>query len=68
MSTVLSVTLDDRPGSELGNAECKAQTESDPPSGLFERNWDYFVIKSDDVTGKLLSFIECCGKLSGFTP
>lgn len=33
-------------------------------SNIFEREWDYFVIKTDGATGKLRSYTECCGQLS----
>ena len=49
----------------VNNGEFSSEAGTGPLSHLFERKWDYFVIKKDEVTGKLRSFIECCGRLSG---
>lgn len=65
--TVISETLSDVRESIDGADGCKAATECNSPSQLFEKTWDYFVIKKDEATGKLSSFIECCGKLTGIT-
>ena len=45
-------------------SECKRESDSKYFKELFEREWDAFVIKYDENTGKLRSFIECCGRLA----
>jgi hypothetical protein len=42
---------------------CKRESDSKYFKDLFERQWDYFVIKPDTKTGRFHSHIECCGKL-----
>jgi hypothetical protein len=65
---VTSEIPDDVRECEKGAGQCATETEYGAGMQLFDRNWDFFVIKKDEVTGKLRSFIECCGRLSGITP
>ena len=41
---------------------CKRESDSRYFKGLFECEWDYFVIKPDANTGEFRNHIACCGK------
>lgn len=45
---------------------CKRESDSTYFKELFEREWDYFVVKREPETGKFRPHIECCGRLTEF--
>jgi hypothetical protein len=60
IKTVVEITPGDATCSY--SEACITEAGANLVTQLFERNWDYFVIKKDEATGKLRSFIECCGR------
>ena len=40
-----------------GNAKCLEPADS---SGLFERDWEVFVVKRDPASGSFAAFTACC--------
>jgi hypothetical protein len=45
---------------------CRRESDSRYFKALFEREWDFFVVKKDEKNGDLRPHIECCGKLSAY--
>ena len=40
--------------------KCELATERDCSRDLFSREWEVFVIKRDETTGKLVGRLACC--------
>ena len=40
---------------------CKTEADREFVDGLFARDWEYFVIKREDSSDQLGTFVECCG-------
>ena len=40
---------------------CKTEADREFVDKLFAHNWEYFVIKRDERSDKLSTFVECCG-------
>lgn len=49
-------------------SECRKQADRKFFEGLFEADWEVFVIKHDNQSGKYAWFTECCEKLSAAMP
>ena len=60
ITTVVEITPGDTTCSY--SEACITEAGAGSLSRLFERKWDHFVIKKDAATGKIRSFIECCGR------
>jgi hypothetical protein len=42
-------------------SKCKTEADRKFIDKLFAHNWEYFVIKRDERTNQLSTFVECCG-------
>ena len=48
----------------MNSENCDPGTRANDERGLFERDWEVFVIKHDEETGKFKWFTECCERLA----
>ena len=39
----------------------RTEADREAVDKLFAHNWEYFVIKKDDRSNELKTFVECCG-------
>jgi hypothetical protein len=42
-------------------SECRTAADREAVNQLFAHNWEYFVIKKDERSSELTTFVECCG-------
>jgi hypothetical protein len=42
-------------------SECRTEADREAVDRLFAHNWEYFVIKKDEGSNELTTFVECCG-------
>ncbi|CAN5278151.1 hypothetical protein BH20ACI2_BH20ACI2_01320 [soil metagenome] len=42
-------------------SECRAEADREYFDRLFAHNWEYFVIKRDERSNLMTTFVECCG-------
>lgn len=40
---------------------CKTESDREHFDKLFAHDWEYFVIKRDESSNQLSTFVECCG-------
>ena len=52
-------TRDAKGGCPL-RSDCKKESDQKYFASLFERSWEVFVIKRDELTGKFDWFTQCC--------
>jgi hypothetical protein len=48
----------------MNSEKCDPATHASEKRSLFERDWEVFVIKHDEDTGKFKWFTECCERLA----
>lgn len=48
----------------MDSKNCDVEAPADDDRGLFERDWEVFVIKHDKETGKFKWFTDCCERLA----
>ena len=42
-------------------SDCRTEADREAVDKLFAHNWEYFVIKKDERSNQLKTFVECCG-------
>jgi hypothetical protein len=42
-------------------SECRTESDREYVDKLFAHNWEYFVIKRDERSNGMTTFVECCG-------
>lgn len=40
---------------------CQTEADREAFDKLFARNWEYFVIRADERSQEIKTFVECCG-------